>query len=563
MRSFFLVGLCFSLGILSRPSSAMQVGGQGKALSWQSVDEKVVSQLVPGDLFGNSVASAGDLNGDGTPDLVVGAPEHDTGSPASTGPGAVFVLFLRSDGSVDSFEVIETMGVPPGTGIPGASDGFGHSVATLGDLDGDGVCDLAVGAPGDAEAGAGGNGVGGAAGAVWIVFLDRDGGVKSRRKITTGQSGFPATLAFNTSFGTGVAGLGDLDADGVPDMVVGMSESVAYGGGFHQMFVVLLNADGTVKDLKGLSGPPTATRFGDQVACLGDVDGDGNPELVTEASGNAIVLFLDASGTIKRRQTVGPPPDGSPPLAQRFGRLDDMDQDGVPELLLGAPTDDGQRGAAWVVFLNRQAQPKRWQKLSSTEGNVGELPDDGSFGSVAGSPDINGDGIPDLFVGAPSARRLQPGSVHTLFLDDGQLAATFSIGCNVNPQGSLSVVDGRPSIGTLLALGVDDPTGSFALGATPVLGLSPNPNAAYPCGTIIPAWGMRGDGEFLLGRAYGGFLTGLPWQGPGNPAHIDVHIPLDSQLVGLLFYVQGALVDVSDEGLRVGLTTGFELRIGL
>ena len=93
-------------------------------------------------------------------------------------------------------------------------DSFGISVAWLGDLDGDGVDDLAVGVVGDDDGGPG-------RGAVWILFLNADGTVKSDQKISETQGGFTGALANSDFFGYDVAALGDLDGDGVGDLVVG------------------------------------------------------------------------------------------------------------------------------------------------------------------------------------------------------------------------------------------------------------------------------------------------------------------------------------------------------
>jgi hypothetical protein len=137
------------------------------------------------DWFGNAVTSLGDLDGDGVGDLAVGAFSDDDGG---TDRGAVWILFLNTDGTVKVHQKIsDTEG--EFTGILANFDRFGTSVASLGDLDGDEVVDLAVGARGDDD------GRGDRRGAVWILFLNSNGTVKAHQKISSTAGGGPARSA--------------------------------------------------------------------------------------------------------------------------------------------------------------------------------------------------------------------------------------------------------------------------------------------------------------------------------------------------------------------------------
>ncbi len=99
------------------------------------------------DLFGNSKASLGDLDGDGIGDMAVGAPNDDDGS---SNRGAVWILFLNTDGTVKSYQKINN--TEGGFNGPlGGGDKFGFSLASLGNLEGDGVGSLAVGAIRDGD----------------------------------------------------------------------------------------------------------------------------------------------------------------------------------------------------------------------------------------------------------------------------------------------------------------------------------------------------------------------------------------------------------------------------
>ena len=195
------------------------------------------------------------------------------------------------------------------SGGPTLADGdsFGRSAVSLGDLDGDGVTDLAVGASGDS-----------AGGAVSVQFMNTDGTVKSRVKLSNGINGSPTSLA---DFGRSLASLGDLDGDGVTDLAVGADRSA---------YVLFLNANGTVKSsvklASGMNGDPTlggSNAFGSSLASLGDLDGDGVTDLAVgdyydqthgQFRGAVYVLYLNSNGSVKSSVKIADNTNGGPTL---------------------------------------------------------------------------------------------------------------------------------------------------------------------------------------------------------------------------------------------------------
>jgi hypothetical protein len=166
--------------------------------------------LNDGDYFGSAIAGINDLDGDGIEDIAVGATGDDDGG---SDRGAVWVLLMNADGTV-RFEqkIAETSGNFNG----GLNDGnrFGSAVSGIGDVNGDGIIDLAAGADMDDDGGSN-------RGAVWILFMERDGEIISKSKISSTAGNFTGPLTDDSRFGSALANPGDLDGDGHGDIAVG------------------------------------------------------------------------------------------------------------------------------------------------------------------------------------------------------------------------------------------------------------------------------------------------------------------------------------------------------
>ena len=343
------------------------------------------------DQLGHWVADIGDLDGDGVSDLAVTAIRDDDGGLES---GAIWILFMNTNGTVKSKQKIsDTEGFLSGPLNPGGvlapSDFFGHMVVSIGDLDGDGVTDLAVGAVQDDDGGSN-------RGAVYILFLDNDGTVKSKQKISDSE-GFLSgplnpggALDDGDQFGVSVTSIGDLDGDGISDLAVGATGDDDGGSLRGAVYVLFLNTDGTVKskqkisDSEGfLSGPmnpggllDNVDNFGLSVGSIGDLDGDDISDLAVGAVGDddggsrrgaVYVLFLNTDGTVKSKQKIsdtagflsGPlNPGGVLEDVDLFGysvaNIGDRNGDGVTDLAVGAVGDDdggSGRGAVYVLFM--------------------------------------------------------------------------------------------------------------------------------------------------------------------------------------------------------------------
>ena len=359
--------------------------------------------------------------------------------------GASLILALSGHAGPGS---VETATKVPSGGAVANGDQFGSAAANLGDLDGDGVGDVAVGAPGDDSGGT-------KRGAVHILFLNANGTVKANAKIADNTGGLPMnTLANNESLGSSIANLGDLDGDRVPELAVGAPGNG--NGGTGAVYVLFLNANGTVKEsikiTDNVSGLPNGTiangdEFGDSVTNLGDLDGDGFPELGVgagfdntggSARGAVHILFLKADGTVKGNTKIADNEGGLPENAlanvdlfgQSITNLGDLDGDCIPDIAVGAIGDGS--GAVYILFLNANGTIKGHSRVAD---GAGGLPMNTLMGTefgtaVAGLGDIDGDCIPDLAVGeerSDTGGSLR-GAVHILFLNaDGSVKGNTKI----------------------------------------------------------------------------------------------------------------------------------------
>ena len=143
------------------------------------------------DMFGYSITEIGDLNNDGFMDIVAGAPYDDDGGANA---GALYILFLNSDGTVKTHQKISALEGNFANALQ-AGVCFANAIVNLGDLDGDGVTDLAVGAHNNYAPGQKHD----RTGAVYILFLNSDGMVKTSHEISNWSGNF--ALDDNDSFG--------------------------------------------------------------------------------------------------------------------------------------------------------------------------------------------------------------------------------------------------------------------------------------------------------------------------------------------------------------------------
>jgi hypothetical protein len=355
-----------------RAASAMRCG-LASALCWVITTTTGSGQQllfeVNGDAafagFGSFVAPAGDVDADGYPDLLVGIPYERRGGIV---PGNVRV-FSGKDGTLLYSKY-------------GKNDGewFGVSVAGGFDMNGDGHADFLVGAP-NAPFGSGLRA---------LLYSGQDRSILWSADGDDGQDGF----------GYSVANCGDVNQDGAMDWVVGAPGALDNGvrvGSFR----VFSGIDGSV--LYTVYGSETNSSFGNPVSGAGDVDADGDGDVIAGSpyssalrprggraqvySGQTGALILDKMGDLKDQLLLG----------WSVSAVGDLDLDGFDDILVGSlqyDADDcpSSEGFAWAISGQNGGTLYQYQ---------GDAADDVFGISVHGCGDVNRDGWPDFIIGAP------------------------------------------------------------------------------------------------------------------------------------------------------------------
>ncbi len=340
---------------------------------------------VKGELLGQVVAYAGDVNGDTYADILIGTPKDNT----ETGKvGSVRAFFSNAGG------------LPDQASWTAHSDQsgslFGQAVSNGGDVNNDGYDDIVIGAPhyknGDTES---------AEGRAYIFFGSKDG-----------LSNTPTILEINQQnalFGYSVTGVGDVNSDNYDDILIGargFSNGEASEGG---VFLFLGSSTGIATTASwSFESNQAGAGLGTAVSAAGDVNHDGFDDFLVGApymdtlDENAGVVFLflgDDLGPRDQPDWTITGPHANSLFGMAVAGSGDVNQDGFGDILIGAPqfTNDQENEGGAFLYLGHSSSMNHLPMWKAESNQVGALM--GTAVSSAG--DVNHDGYPDILVGSP------------------------------------------------------------------------------------------------------------------------------------------------------------------
>ncbi len=337
------------------------------------------------DYFGDSMDGAGDVNGDGFDDIIIGAPAYDVGDDYNAGKAYVYHGSSSGVSATSNWQKTGQYGY----------DRFGTTVSGAGDVNDDGYADVIIGAPSNDDAG------------------DNAGKVYAYHGSSSGIANLP-TMVFrgfddSDQFGYSLSNAGDVNADGYADILIGSFDNIEAGQNYGSAYLY----HGGSRGLDGAAswigcGEGAGEYYGATVADAGDVDGDGYADVLVGAyyssrasnNGGCAYLYQYKTEIVVQKmdlwQVIGE--EDNDRLGNSLASAGDVNGDGCDDVILGSAHNDeagDQAGKAYLYLGSSSGlhDTEDWNDTGeSTYSRFGD--------SVACAGAVNGDGFDDVIIGA-------------------------------------------------------------------------------------------------------------------------------------------------------------------
>jgi Ca2+-binding RTX toxin-like protein len=403
----------------------------------------VLNGIDPGDGLGRSVSGAGDINGDGINDLMIGAPGASSNGSFRAGSGETYLVFGKQGGFDADFNLSEldgSNGFVLNAFDAGDDSGLdvGFSVSGAGDINGDGFDDLIIGAPNRGP---------------WLDFtgesyivFGKSGGFDANLNLSqlNGSNGFIINgINEYDVLGESVSGAGDINGDGFDDLIIGAPKADPNGNSWAgESYIVFGSSEGfdanlNLSELNGSNGfvfrgMNEGDLLGISVSGAGDINGDGIDDLIIGAPqgvnyyedyrGKSYIVFGSQEGfnaSLNPSELNGSNGfiingDVFESLGESVSGAGDINGDGIDDLIIGTLADE-----SYIVFGSQEGFDASLNpsELNGSNGFIINGSGFGFYSRVSDAGDINGDGIDDLIISAPDEPnwRMPQGETYVVF----------------------------------------------------------------------------------------------------------------------------------------------------